>query len=280
MMPSNRLSTSALFSGLAFLLWTTGCDNRPTYPKEHLAESLQELLTGDHLDASVRFIDHTLAVQLNYPDALSHTGDQVGLGPAFDDATHKTLSATHRVLLSTDAPIEFYVLLISDPHTPGVYLTIVRYVDDIKRANANMLDTPEMFARTIFEVNYIGSASLTLEEYVPREIRLEEFLSWQLARRIQHALSDELQLLGTPAIVGRCGGKFENGQFVFSLDVSPTTEGQLNEETMQKVFQTSTNMIAKVLSNYQFESFDSVRLIHPLTGRNIVLPKARLELFR
>ena len=72
----------------------------------------------------------------------------------------------------------------------------------------------------------------------------------------------------------------ENGQFVFSLDVEPTAEGPLNEETMQRVFQTSTNIIAKVLSNYRFESFDSVRLIHPLTGRNIVLPKARLELFR
>ena len=277
---SKRSIVYSLFGGLACLVLAAGCDSPPTYPKERLAESLQELLTGDHLDASVRFIDHTLAVQLNYPDALSHTGDQVGLGPAFDDATHKALTATHRVLLSTDAQIDFYVLLMSDPHTPGVYLTIVRYVDDIKRANANMLDTPEMFARTIFEVNYVGSASLTLEEYVPREIRLEEFLSWQLARRIQHALSDELQVSGTSAMVGRCGGKFENGQFVFSLDVNPTTEGQLNEETMQKVFQTSTNIVAKVLSNYRFESFDSVRLIHPLTGRNIVLPKARLELFR
>lgn len=279
MAPSLRPTGCSLF-GLALLLTAAGCDSPPTYPKEHLAESLQELLTSDHLDAFVRFIDRTLAVQLNYPDALSHTGDQVGLGPAFDDATHKALTATHRVLLSTDAQIDFYVLLMSDPKTPGVYLTIVRYVDDIKRANANMLDIPEMFARTIFEVNYVGSASLTLEEYVPREIRLEEFLSWQLARRIQHGLSDELQVSGAPAMVGRCGGKFENGQFVFSLDVEPTAEGQLNEETMQKVFHTSTNIIAKVLSNYRFESFDSVRLVHPLTGRNIVLPKARLELFR
>ena len=269
-----------LMSSTALVLSAAGCDNRPTYPKEHLAESLQEVLTADQLKTSVRFIAHTLAVQLEYPGALASTDTQVGIGPAFDEAARRALTALHRVLLSTDADVSFYVLLMSDLHAPGVYLTIVRYLDDIKRANANMIDTPEMFARTIFELNFVGGETpVTLEQYVPRDIHLEEFLSWQLARRIQHSLTDELQAAGI-ATVGRCGGRFENGEFVFTLDVAPATDGPLDEETMQRTFQTSTSVIASVLSNYRFESFDAVRLVHPLTGRNVVLPKTRLELFR
>ena len=262
------------------VLFSAGCDNRPTYPKEHLAESLQAVLAADQLKTSVRFIDHTLAVQLEYPGALASTDTQVGIGPAFDEATRKALTAVHRVLLSSDADVAFYVLLMSDPQAPGVYLTIVRYLDDIKRANANMIDTPEFFARTIFELNFVGGETpVTLEQYVPRDIHLGEFLSWQLARRIQHSLTEELQGSGI-ATVGRCGGKFENGEFVFTLDVAPSTDGPLEEETMHRAFQTSTNVIAHVLSSYRFESFDAVRLVHPLTGRNLILPKTRLEVFR
>ena len=265
--------------GLALLL-VAGCGKGPTYPKARMVESIQTLLASERLDTSVRFIDHTLAVQLAYPNALAQAGTEIGLGPAFDEATRKVLTAIHRVLLSTDAEIRFYVLLLSDPHIPGAYLTMVRYVDDIRRANANMLDTPEIFARTVFELNFVGSTPLTIEQYVPRDIRLEEFLSWQLARRIQSTLAGPLQASGT-ADVGRCGGEFRNGEFVFTLNVVPVKGTEtLDDKTMEQVFHTSTNVIAKVLSSYHFKSFNAIRLIHPSTGRNLVLPKTSLDVFR
>ncbi len=272
---------SAFVSAAAGLLLVlgAGCSAAPTFPTARVAEALTEMLTEDRVEASVRFIDHTVAVQVDYPGALLVNDGQVTIGPGFDEVTRKVLTALHRVLLSTDAEIRFYVMLLSDRSAPGVYLTMVRYMDDIRRANANMIDTPEMFARTIFELNVMGPAQVTLEEYVPRDIRLEEFLSWQLARRIQQQLTDELESRGV-ARVGRCGGQFENGEFDFTLDVSPAGEAPLNDETMRQVFETSTNIIAKVLSSYQFESFEAIRLIHPPTGRNLVLPKARLEVFR
>jgi hypothetical protein len=263
----------------AVLLLATSCENRPTYPKERLAESLQEILTSEQLHASVRFIDHTLAVQFDYPGALAQADNQIGIGQNFDEAARKALTATHRVLLSSDAEVHFYVLLLSDPQTPGAYLTMVRYMDDVRRANANMINTFEMFARTIFELNFVGPTPLTLEQYVPRDIQLEDFLSWQLARRIQHALIDELQPADAVK-VGRCGGRFQDGEFAFTLDVAPATSGSLDDATLRRVFHTSTNVIAKVLSSYKFESYDTVRLVHPLTGRNFVLPKTHLQAFR
>ena len=265
------------FCGVVLL--ALGCSTRPTYPKAHLAEAVQSVLQEERLNASVRVIDHTLGIQLDYPGALIMQGNRIGLGPQFNEAARKIILSLHRVLLSTDAPVDFYVILLSDPQAPGAYLTIVRYMDDVRRANANMLDTFEMFARTVLELNFAGPRAVTLEQYVPRDIHLEEFLSWQLARRIQGALSEELQDTGM-ASVGRCGGKFENGEFVFTLDVAPTKGEALDELTIQQVFQTSTSVIAKVLSSYQFNSYDQVRLVHPLSGHAITLPKAHLEIFR
>ncbi len=256
-----------------------GCSVAPTYPKDRFGQALQDILTQqDQLQASVRVVDHTVAVQIAYPDALAQHDGVLGIGEGFDDVARKVITALHRVLLSTDAEVRFYVLLLSDPKVPGAYLTMVRYMDDIKRANANMIDTPEMFARTIFELNFVGPQTITLEQYVPRDIQLEEFLSWQLARRIQSKLTEKLEISGL-ALVGRCGGNYENGEFAFTLDVSSKADAKLDDEMLRRVFRDATNEVAKVLSSYRFESFNSVRLIHPPTGRNFVLPKSHLKIF-
>jgi hypothetical protein len=264
-----------LFAAMSLI----SCSAKPTYPKERLAESLTSILASEGVQGSIRFIAHTLAVQLTYPGALVASEGQLALGPEFDEVSRKVLGGIHRVLLSSDADVRFYVVLLSDPAAPGAYVTLVRYVDDVRRAYANMLDTPEMFARTIFEVTMSPQQAVSIDQYVPRDIRLEEFLSWQLARRIQHALMDAFEVSGV-ANVGRCTGEFRNGEFVFTLDIAPLGEQTLDEPTMRTIYQLSSTVIAKVLSSYSFNSFDTVRLIHPLSGRNLVLPKGRLELLR
>lgn len=278
-MPLPRVFRSSLSIGLILLAFAAGCEGGPTYPKATVAKSLEAIMAEDGLNASVRFIDHTLGVQLSYPGSITQTDAQITLGPEFQEAARKVLTAIHRVALSTDADIRFYVLLLSDPASPGAYLTMVRYLDDIKRANANMIDSPEMFARTIFELSYTGGASVSIDQYVPRDIQLEDFLSWQLARRIQYALTDELQSTGLLS-VGRCGGRFQDGEFAFTLDVTPATGSTLDDAAMEQIFTVSTGVVAKVLGNYHFHQFQAVRLIHPTTGRSILLPKTRLDLIR
>ena len=272
-LPVRVLATPA---GLLLSLAACGCESGPTYPKATVAESLRALLVEDHLDASVRFVDHTLGVALTHPGALTQTDASITLGPEFQEVTRLVLTDIHRVALSTDADIRFYVLLLSDPNAPGAYLTMVRYIDDIKRANANMIDSPEMFARTIFELSYAGSTPVSLDQYVPRDITLEDFLSWQLARRIQYALADGLKPTGVMS-VGRCGGRFQDGEFAFTLDVSPAAGGALDEAAVNQVFTVSTGVVAKVLAGYHFNQFEAIRLIHPMTGRSLLLPKAQLE---
>jgi hypothetical protein len=254
------------------------CTDGPTLKKEQLADSLKNILAQEGVNASVRLVKHTLAVQLDYPDSLQPTDSRLGFGPAFEEALRKGVISIHRVALSTDADIDFYVLLLSDPNNPGSYLTVVRYMDDVLRANANMLDSDEFISRSIFELNNLGpKRQLILEQYIQRDIELPEFLSWQLARRIQQRLTDEFAP-STEVEVGRCQGEFHNREFAFTLNVAPLEEGNLAEGEIQSAFQAATGVIAQVLSSYHFDSFDSVRLIHLPTGRNLVLPKATFSL--
>lgn len=248
---------------------------KATFPKDRLAEDLRTILADDGVTSTTRFIDHTLAAHVEYPGALSQTEEQIGLGPEFDAVSRKALQAIHRVILSTDADVRFYVVLVSDPTTPGAYLTIVRNTDDVRKANANMLDMGEAFARTILELNYVGGNTLDLASYVERDIQIEEFLSWQLARRLQTRLSEELG--SSVAGVGRCGGEYKAGEFIFTLNVVPSAESGLDEATLRKVFDVSSGVIANVLSSYQFNGFEQVRLVLPAAGQNLVLPKAGLD---
>lgn len=259
-------------------LLLAGCTIAPTYPRHKVVDGLQAILQADQLHATVTFTDHTLGVQVYQPDMLVQAEGQVGMGPAFDETVGDLVQAIHRVVLSSDADIRFYAVVIGDPALPGLFVHLVRYIDDIRRANASMIGPEELFARTVLELQAVEPPTAAPQPI--REIRFEEFLSWQAAKRIQQTLIQEMELSGQ-VLVGRCVGQFTDGEFAFTLNVNPSNgEKPLDDMTLQQVFQTSTGVVTQVLANYRFHNFNAVRLIHPMTGRHMLLPKARLELLR
>lgn len=253
----------------------------PSYREDQLISAIEQICTTDyHYQVSVRKIGQTIAVQLHHPGILHQEQNQIGLSPGANEILGNIIEAIHRVTLSSDTTINFYLLLVSDPAVPGAYLTVVRYVDDVRRANANMIPPTELFSRTILDLKYVGVPSINLDQIIMNDIRLEQFLSWQLSKRIQTKLTETLQQRGMPvAEVGPCTGEFRNGEFAFTLNVTPRGVPFTNEQ-VQQLFQDATGVIAQVLSGYRFDHFTTVRLIHPPTGRNLLLPKTRLELFR
>ena len=259
------------------LLTIASCSSKPTYRKEHLVESIQEILNESQIEATVRLVDHTLAIQFEYPEALVQTAGNVGVGPGLQEASRKVITAIHRVLLSSDADVQFYLLLVSDPKIPGVYLTMIRYVEDIRKLNVSIIGVSEMMSRTFWRFQAVNAGPLTLDQYLSREILLSDFLTWQLTQRIQEELTDALQSSGL-ASVGRCGGEFTDGEFLFVLNVVPTSNQPLDTDTMQLTFDTATDIIGKVLSAYDFESFETIRLVHPPTGQHFVMERAQLDL--
>lgn len=260
----------------------------PSYRPDQVITSLQEICAHDYkLTVTAKQVGRTLAVHLHHDGILQQTGNQVGLTDNAQEILGNLIEAIHRVVLSSDASINFYLVLVSDSTIPGAYLTILRYLEDVRRANANMLPPTEFFHRTIFDLKFVGGGAVGLEQFDVSDITLEEFLSWQLARRIHTHLTEQLAEHGMTAEVGQCSGEFQNREFAFTVTVAPPTIGTqapgeqlIDEELIQQVFQDTTSVIAQVLTDYQFNRFDSVRIVHMPTGRSLNLPRTRLELFR
>lgn len=276
-----RATISAQVILLTGCLLSIGCSVSATYPKAQIAQSVQDFLMEEGITSSVRLIEHTLGVQFEYPEALAYIAPgEVGLGSNFDEAARKALAIIHRVLLSTDAKIDFYLLLISDPQVPGAYLTMIRAFEDIRKVHVSKINITEMLSRTVYELNMTnnGDSPLTLDNYLSREITLSDFLTWQLQRRLRDTLTEALQGEGTLTI-GRCMGEFKNGEFGFVLNVASVTQDPMEEQQVAKVFDTATALISKVIQGYAFEDFDSITLFHPATGRRLVMPRAKIGSF-
>ena len=266
---------------LSLGLLMAGCSSG-VYKADAVPASIQQIAAQEyHMQLDVKRNGRTLAVHLHQAGVLEQHEAQIGLAHSANEILGNVMEIVHRVALSTDQPIDFYLLLVSDPGVPGVYLTLVRYLDDVRRVNANNIPPTEFFSRTILELKFGTGPVEDFKDATLQDIHLEDFLSWQLGQRIQARLTERLATQGASNVqVGPCVGQFQNGEFTFALNVTPAPGQQVNPAVVQQVFEEATGVIAQVLSGYQFNQFQSIRLIHPASGRNLLLPKTQLELFR
>jgi hypothetical protein len=250
----------------------------PSYKREQIGDAVREIAADSYkLIVGTRMVGDTLAVHLEHEGILQQTGGQVGLAPGSEQILGDVIESIHRVVLSADQPLQFYVILASDAKIPGVALMIVRYLDDVRRVNASMIPPTEFMNRTIFDLKFLNSPGVNFSQLDLSDIHLEEFLSWQLAKRLQIQLAEQVESFGPmTAEVGQCAGEFRDGQFTFTLNVMPTIDQPLSEAFIQQIFSDASTLIADVLEGYRFQRFDSVKLTHPPTGRSLQLPRTKL----
>ena len=267
---------------MGLVLGVAGCSNQPTYRAGQVAGAIERLAADEYqMQMTARPVGNTLAVHLSHPGLIEQQGERIQLRESAHETLGNALEIMHRVLLSTDYPCRFYIFVASDPNVPGVGFTIVRYLDDVRRANASVIPPSEFLSRTVLDLTYVDTVKGSLEQWVPNEITLEQFLTWQLARRIQSRLAEQLQAPNAPAVQNvRCAGEFKNGEFTFSLQLTPEAGQALQSDAVEKMFTQATTEIAQVLSGYHFNQFTAIRLTHPLSGRTLLLPKTNLEIFR
>lgn len=274
-------NSSALSLLLAPVILIFGCGVEPTYNKSNMAPFLKETYAAEGIDPTVRIVGDTIAVHLDHEGVLLKVGGQIGIGPKFEEFSRILIQPLHRALLSSDRKIDFYVLLFSDPSIPGAYLTMVRYTKDLYLTNVSGIALSEFFSRTVYDLHYLGpQASLSLDTYIQRGIELSEFLSWQLAKRIQNKLMDTFK--ESEAVqVGTGLGEFRDGEFRFTLNVqSQEQELPFEESTYKQIFETATSEIEQVLGSYEYRDFERIQIVHQPTGRHLTLPKAHLDLIR
>lgn len=132
---------------VASLLLAAGCDHS-SYPEARLHQSLKQICKVEYgIDrVESKIVGKTLGVYLPLEKLFSSDFEEILAGgkvkdissllqiaPETLDKVEDVLFSTSRVILSTDKPIDFYVLKATDTELTGISLILVGYVQDIKR---------------------------------------------------------------------------------------------------------------------------------------------------
>lgn len=269
----------AFYCMLFLSLWGTGCG--PTYPKITLSESLIRLCKEEYnVDVSVQIAGKTLGVYVPLEKLFDST---LRLSPDVGSQLDGVILATSRVVLSTDDPPDFYVVVAQDKRIPGVELRLVRYVQDIRRLNYGDLSRNEYTKRMIFEFGLgLGIFSGEEQAFHLEEIKLEQFLAVQMAQRMKAKFDEEKELQGGLEIKS-VRGEFIPSRFVITLEAQEfaTTPWEIEETTDEKrVLASALEVVLEVLKGYRFDAFDGVELKTPFLNHTFVLSREILELYR
>ena len=151
--PRVVLKTKTLSLGLRLLsacflaVFINACSH--TYPEDRLVEELRALCKREYgIDnIEVKIVGKTIGVHLpllklfaadfkslaSGAQKIENMEELLQFSPDATEKIENVLFSTSRVILSTDKPIDFYVLTATDMEITGIQLILVGYVDDLKR---------------------------------------------------------------------------------------------------------------------------------------------------
>ncbi len=293
---------------LIFALSQAGCG--PTYPKEIVDEAIMQLCREEYsLDVKVEIVGRTIGVYIPIEGLFSTT-----LNPSEEaqDKINDVLLSVTRVALSTDAPLDFYIVITQDALLPEIEVVLIRYIKDVKlfyygqisrgdffkRMIVDIKLTPqaqkEKVLRKVFERLNIMEADELISEYLStsevttigdigywnntffiKDIDMGEFLGLQIAERVK------LEFVTSASLeedfrLNLIEGKFleEGGKrfFRFTFDV----EGGESDE----IFGTILDEAAGVLHGYKFEDFWNIEIIDARNNEVLFAAPDELEEFR
>ncbi|MCX5778865.1 MAG: hypothetical protein NTU66_06595 [Elusimicrobia bacterium] len=154
--------TSVILAVLApiLLVGLTAC-NRPSYPADRVAASVQELIKKEYgMEGTAKVVGDTLYLDIRLSELT--TTDAKKLTKVMEEIQGAVLTIT-RVALSTDASLKFLVLTGNDPAWQ-IGLRIIEYLQDVKDYFYQRISRGDYEERLIFELEYGGDAQLLFAE--------------------------------------------------------------------------------------------------------------------
>jgi hypothetical protein len=251
----------------------SGCGPKYTYPASKVPESIEKICLKEYkIQVQARVVGKTVGA-LVVLDALLDSKGQV-LKEVHETMGH-VIQVVSRVALSTDLPIDFCTVFLRDKaNTTELFIT--RSVDDLRRANADVIGVEESINRTLFGQTRAKPEELAQGEFVLKEVKLEDFLADQMTQRIRFAFSKELvqskdpkskEGSAEPSMV-LVDGAFDSaeGSRTFGFAVIALKEDNPREMVLN-IFKT----IETVLRAYRFTSFEVIEIRDYLNKQKLVV---------
>lgn len=132
------------------ILTSTGCGKlfAPTYPKDEIPNAIQKLCKEEYKiteKVDVKIAGRTLGVRIHFDELLDIN---LKLQEKAVDKLQDLLRIIRRICLSTDAELDFYVIIGYEKKL-GIEVVFYSYVDDLKRAIAGWMSPDDYFLRLI-----------------------------------------------------------------------------------------------------------------------------------
>ncbi|MCM8761201.1 MAG: hypothetical protein NC938_05805 [Candidatus Omnitrophica bacterium] len=148
------LRIGVIFLAGIFLVFSFyGCDScgwGPTYPKEKLEESIVRICKNEYkIDVKVHTVGKTIAIYLPLENLIDFS---FALTKDASEKINNVILSVSRVVLSTDAKIDFYCIIAHDIRIPEIQVIIIKSVDDVKRLLLNDISRGEYGKRILIDM--------------------------------------------------------------------------------------------------------------------------------
>jgi hypothetical protein len=215
---------------------------QPTYPKEKVTDSVIKLCEKEYnlKDVRAKIIGKTLWVYIPLERLVD---ENLQLDKEMAETIEDVALNIHRVALSTDRKIDFYVLVASDIKHIGADFTMIGYVPDIKKVILMDISRGDYLQRILrdFQANPRALNDKEGRHVYISDISLPMFLAEQISRRLKQNIPQ----------INDIQWQFNNGIFSFVLDV------QRNPEIELKV----REFIDRLFRSYEFTNYTDVRIL-------------------
>ncbi len=131
-------------------LFLSSC-GKVSFPKEQLTDSVKKICKDEYnLDVRVKYQGHILATYIEI-DSLF---DKSSLNSEAAERVGDIIMSVSRVSVSTDAEVEFYVVIAADKMVPGREVIFVRYVEDLRKFWWGGISRDDFGQRMMIDVRY------------------------------------------------------------------------------------------------------------------------------
>ncbi len=135
---------------LALCLWFCGCE-KPSYPKDRLIKDVKDMVRKEYgYDIKAVITGKTLGLFLPVPQIFNY---DLSVNESFNQKSQDIFLSAARVVLSTDADLDFFVTLYTD-QVKGIDISMVRSVMDTKKLLLGAISRNDYYERTVFQYKY------------------------------------------------------------------------------------------------------------------------------
>ena len=232
----------------ALFIFVCACD-KPSYPKENLAESLEMLVKKDcNEDSQARIVGKTLYLDMQLDGLTSN--DQAKVSEAIKKMQRAVMAIT-RVVLSSDSEIK-YMVVSTFNEDKSVAFRILQNIEDVKGYFYMRISREDYDSRSLLEIEGPYTAKAALEDY--HDISDEEYVGRLIVSQISMAARSN-PFLG--ALISTLQLRYMNTKDgIFYILVAGTVDSKVKDFLESLVYEETNKYVKK----YSLETAD-VRLI-------------------